>query len=175
MKYSEQTYINADYAISSGQLSIREARREYTKLRDIENKRVQRLQASAKWKNKPSVQAIQKLPETRSLSDKDIAEWLTKAYARVSKGTSSAKRYREKRAQFKQNLIKAGLDPKHTRTQKQIEDLEILFDKIGQIYKSKYSIYNVVNLYEEAYSEAEGNNANKTREALRAIERAYIS
>lgn len=173
-RFTEQTYLNPEYALQSGAVSFKEMRAEYSRLRTIENKRVQRLQASPKFAGTRSAKAAKLFPEVKTLTDEQLARELTKVYSRVEKGASSARKLSSKRNTFRENLQKAGMDKNRMRTADQMKQIENVFNKLNEVYKSNYSIYSVVNTYQQAYKNAKGKAAEKEAAAVKAIEEAFL-
>lgn len=145
--YAETVYTNPSYAVEAGVVSAADLRKEYTRLRDIEVKRVKRLKDD-------SVEVPKKLKDIKS--DKQFYKELQKLHKRVSGATSSSRAKAARSRAFTKNLEKAGLKG---LTAYETKRLESIFRKMESVYKSKYNIYEVANKYIEAREEGMSINA----------------
>lgn len=173
-KFLQQTYLNPQYAVQSGTISMKEARAEYSRLRTIENKRVQRLQASPKFSGTQAARNARLFPEVKTLSDEQLLRELTKVYSSVEKGKSSSRQLSSRRNTLKENLLKAGINKDLVSNARKMKDIENVLSQMNDIYKSNYSIYSVVDVYNEAYKNSKGGKQKRQQEAVRAIEEAFL-
>lgn len=173
-KFLEQTYLNPTYAVRTGSISMKEARAEYSRLRTIENKRVQRLQASPKFSGTQAARNARLFPEVKELSDAQLLKELTKVYSSVVKGKSSARALSSRRNTLKENLLKAGINKDLVSNAQKMKDIEKFLGQMNDIYKSNYSIYSVVDVYNEAYKNSKGGKRKRQQEAVKAIEEAFL-